>query len=96
MSNLAQLRELKTARRSWFAAATKDDNLPIIVAFCLIGLLVTLNVVFRVPDFGIDIGTGTPTSALAASTIDPSAMMMTAKDLPTSHYDDYSLVFVGP
>ena len=32
-------------------------------------------------------------SALAASTLDPLAMMTTAKDLPTSHYDDYSVVF---
>jgi len=32
-------------------------------------------------------------SALAASGIDPLAMMMSAKDLPTSHYDDYSVVF---
>jgi hypothetical protein len=29
----------------------------------------------------------------AASTLDPLAMMTTAKDLPTSHYDDYSVVF---
>jgi hypothetical protein len=27
---------------------------------------------------------------------DPSAMMTGAKDLPTAHYDDYSVVFVGP
>jgi hypothetical protein len=32
-------------------------------------------------------------SALAASTLDPLAMMTSAKDLPTSHYDDYSVVF---
>ena len=44
----------------------------------------------------IGVGTGTSTSALAASTIDPFAMMVSAKDLPTSHYDDYSVVFVGP
>jgi hypothetical protein len=25
--------------------------------------------------------------------VDPSAMMITATDLPISHYDDYSLVF---
>jgi hypothetical protein len=25
--------------------------------------------------------------------IDPSGMMATAKNLPTSHYDDYSVVF---
>jgi hypothetical protein len=41
----------------------------------------------------IGVETGTPTRALAASTIDPSAMMTSAKDLPTSHYDDYSVVF---
>jgi hypothetical protein len=35
-------------------------------------------------------GTG---SALAASAVDPLAMMTSAKDLPTSHYDDYSVVF---
>ena len=40
----------------------------------------------------IGVGTGTPT-ALAASTIDPFAMMASAKDLPTSHYVDYSVVF---
>ena len=39
------------------------------------------------------VGTWTPTSALAASTIDPFAMMVSAKDLPTSHYVDYSVVF---
>jgi len=41
----------------------------------------------------IGVGTGTPTTALAASTVDPFAMMTNAKDLPTSHYDDYSVVF---
>ena len=41
----------------------------------------------------IGVGTITTDSALAASTIDPSAMMTSAKDLPTSHYDDYSVVF---
>jgi hypothetical protein len=41
----------------------------------------------------IGVGTGTSTKALAASTIDPFAMMASAKDLPTSHYVDYSVVF---
>jgi hypothetical protein len=41
----------------------------------------------------IGLGTAIPTTALAASTIDPSAMMASAKDLPTSHYVDYSVVF---
>jgi hypothetical protein len=41
----------------------------------------------------ISLGTIAPTSALAGSTVDPLAMMTGAKGLPTSHYDDYSLVF---
>ena len=41
----------------------------------------------------IGVGTGTSTPALAGSTIDPFAMMVSAKGLPTSHYDDYSVVF---
>jgi hypothetical protein len=38
-------------------------------------------------------GTWTSTSALAGSAVEPLAMMMGAKSLPTSQYDDYSLVF---
>jgi hypothetical protein len=34
-----------------------------------------------------------PTNALAGSTVDPLAMMTSAKGLPTSRYDDYSVVF---
>jgi hypothetical protein len=41
----------------------------------------------------IGLGTITPTNALVGSTVDPSAMMTGAKGLPTSQYDDYSLVF---
>ena len=41
----------------------------------------------------IGVGTGTSTKALAASTMDPFAIMVSAKDLPTSHYVDYSVVF---
>lgn len=41
----------------------------------------------------IGVGALTPTNALAGSTVDPSAMMTSAKDLPISHYDDYSVVF---
>ena len=41
----------------------------------------------------IGVGTLAPDSALAGSTVDPLAMMTAAKGLPTSHYDDYSLVF---
>ena len=37
--------------------------------------------------------TWTSTSALADSTVDPIAMMVSAKNLPTSHYVDYSVVF---
>ena len=39
------------------------------------------------------VGTMTPTTARAASTVDPFAMMAGAKALPTSQYDDYSVVF---
>jgi hypothetical protein len=45
---------------------------------------------------GVVIAVGTwitTTSALAGSTIDPLAMMTGAKGLPTSYYDDYSVVF---
>jgi hypothetical protein len=41
----------------------------------------------------IGVGAIAPTTALADSTMDPLAMMTGAKDLPTSHYDDYTLVF---
>jgi hypothetical protein len=34
----------------------------------------------------IGVGTWTSTSALADSTVNPLAMMMSGKDLPTSHY----------
>jgi hypothetical protein len=42
----------------------------------------------------IGVGKGTSTSALAGSTVNPSAMMTSATGLRTSHYDDYSVVFV--
>jgi hypothetical protein len=32
--------------------------------------------------------------ALAGSSVDPSAIVTSATDLRTSHYDDYSVVFV--
>jgi hypothetical protein len=44
----------------------------------------------------IGVGAIAPTTALADSTMDPLAMTAGMKDLPTSHYDDYSVVFVGP
>jgi hypothetical protein len=49
MSALAQVRDSK---RSWLAAAIKDENLAAITAFCVVGLLVSLNVMLRIPDFG--------------------------------------------
>jgi len=39
-------------------------------------------------------GTRVSTSALAVSTVNPVVMMTSATDLRTSHYDDYSVVFV--
>jgi hypothetical protein len=39
------------------------------------------------------VGTLGPTSALADSTIDPVAMMVSATNLPTSHYVDCSVEF---
>jgi hypothetical protein len=42
----------------------------------------------------IGVGKETSTSAFAGSTVDPSAMMTSATDLRTSHYDDYSVVFI--
>jgi hypothetical protein len=44
----------------------------------------------------IGVGAIAPTSALAGSAVDPFTMMTGMKDLPTSHYDDYSVVFIGP
>ena len=42
----------------------------------------------------IGVEKGTSTSAFAGSAVDPSAMMTSATELRTSHYDDYSVVFV--
>jgi hypothetical protein len=39
----------------WLRVATADPNLFIILAFCAIGLLVTLNLMFRLPDFGVSV-----------------------------------------
>ena len=36
-------------------AAIAGPNLFIILAFCAVGLLVTLNLLFRFPDFGVDV-----------------------------------------
>lgn len=35
----------------WLHGVTTDRNLVVIAAFCLIGLLVTLNLMFRFPSF---------------------------------------------
>jgi len=42
----------------------------------------------------IGVGKGTSTSAFASSAVNPISMMTSATDLRTSHYDDYSVVFV--
>ena len=42
----------------------------------------------------IGVGKGTSTNALASSAVNPFGMMTSATDLRTSHYDDYSVVFV--
>ena len=42
----------------------------------------------------IGVGKGTSTSAFAGSAVNPLGMMTSATDLRTSHYDDYSVVFV--
>jgi len=43
---------------------------------------------------GVGVWTVSTTHTLAATAaIDPSGMMTNAKDLPTSQYDDYSVVF---
>src|SRR5215467_15518014 len=42
----------------------------------------------------IGVGKGTSTSAFASSAVNPIGMMTSATDLRTSHYDDYSVVFV--
>jgi hypothetical protein len=42
----------------------------------------------------IGVGKGTSTRALAGSVVNPSTMITSATDLRTSHYDDYSVVFV--
>ena len=61
-------------------------KITLFVAGVIVGVMISVGTWFVV-------GTTTPTTALAGSTVDPFAMMTNAKDLPTSHYDDYSLVF---
>jgi hypothetical protein len=51
---LQALPQAKSASESWHRAyaVLTDPELQIIVAFCLIGLLLTLNLIFRFPDMG--------------------------------------------
>jgi hypothetical protein len=52
-STLRELRAKKTTSPwPWLAAAVKDPSLIAIVTFCVIGLLITLNLMFRFPDLG--------------------------------------------
>jgi hypothetical protein len=52
-TDLRELRAKKTTPPwSWLAAAVKDPSLIAIVIFCTIGLLITLNLMLRFPDFG--------------------------------------------
>jgi hypothetical protein len=52
----SSLRELRTKKTTspwpWLAAAVKDPSLIAIVSFCVIGLLITLNLMLRFPDLG--------------------------------------------
>jgi hypothetical protein len=53
MSSLRDLRARKTTPAwSWLVAASRDANLIVIVLFCAIGLLVTVNLMLRFPDLG--------------------------------------------
>jgi hypothetical protein len=60
------------------------------ISFCAAGVAVLILI-----GVGAWIGVGrfSPITAFAGSSIDPFAMMTAAKDLPTSYYVDYSLVF---
>jgi hypothetical protein len=51
---LQVLPEARSANESWqrFYAALTDSELQVVAAFCLIGLLLTLNLIFRFPDMG--------------------------------------------
>jgi hypothetical protein len=61
-------------------------KITLFVAGVIVGVMISVGT-------WIGVGTMITTTALAGSSLDPFAMMMGAKDLPTSHYDDYSLVF---
>jgi hypothetical protein len=51
---LQALPETKSTNQSWHRlyAALTDPDLQVVAAFCLIGLLLTLNLIFRFPDMG--------------------------------------------
>jgi hypothetical protein len=56
MSSFAQVSAKKAVPWSWLAAAIKDPNLGVVIAFCAIGLLASINVILRIPDFGVILG----------------------------------------
>jgi hypothetical protein len=56
MSSVIQARTKKAARRHRLFAAIQDSDLALIVAFCAIGLLLSINVMIRVPDFAAMFG----------------------------------------
>jgi hypothetical protein len=51
---LTKPRNLRSAETSWdrFIAAINNTELLVIIAFCTLGLLITLNVMLRFPGFG--------------------------------------------
>jgi hypothetical protein len=56
MSSFAHVPAEKAVSWSWLAVAIKDPNLGIVVGFCAIGLLASINVILRIPDFGVILG----------------------------------------
>jgi len=60
------------------------------ISFCVAGVAVLILIGVGT---WIAVGTGTSTPALAGSTIDPLAMMMSVTNLPPPHHVDYSVVF---
>jgi hypothetical protein len=56
MSSAIQARTKKAARRHGLFATIQDPDLALIVAFCAIGFLLSINVMIRVPDFAAMLG----------------------------------------
>jgi hypothetical protein len=52
MPSLSQIRAKKAAPWSWLVTAIKNPNLVVVAVFCTIGLLASVNVMLRFPDFG--------------------------------------------